>query len=152
MDDEARKPRGVPRRFRTHLNYGEAIRHLRQEGGMSRDALAAASDISPSYLYEVERGYKRPSTDVLAALAEALGRSPSEMLAHIEARSETLPEAQAEKPSTPPTAELYMMSQRHASPRESDALRYLLELLEHLNEDDIRLLLALARRLAGRNR
>lgn len=182
-----------PGRARTHLNYGEAIERLRRERGMTRDALAAESGVSPSYLYEVERGYKRPSTDVLASVAEALGRSPSEMLAYIEVMSEALPEtprepssvAQLDEPpgeSDQPPAESdqpQIAPFRVASPRmespgtrrerafsrfnvepaigvhqtpspETGSLRALLAVLERLSENDLRILLALARRLAGR--
>lgn len=199
MTDKSGKPdRNIgPGRARTHLNYGEAIERLRRERGMTRDALAAESGVSPSYLYEVERGYKRPSTDVLARLAEALGRSPSEMLAYIEVMSEALPAAMPEarpevmaetpsgepdqpldgsygEPDQPDVAAMRIESPRMESPRtrrgwafsrfnidpaidayktptrERGSLRSLLAVLEYLSEDDIRILLALARRLAGR--
>lgn len=122
-------------RARTNLYYGKAIERLRRERGMTRDDLAAESGVSPSYLYEVERGYKRPSTDVLASLAEALGRSPSEMLAYIEVMSEALPETPRMETPSP----------------ETGSLRALLAVLEYLSEDDLRILLALARRLAGKS-
>jgi transcriptional regulator with XRE-family HTH domain len=113
---------------------------------VTRDDLAAESGVSPSYLYEVERGYKRPSTDVLASLAEALGRSPSEMLAYIEVMSEALPETPRE-PSSMRTE-----SPRMESPSpETGSLRALLAVLEYMSEDDLRILLALARRLAGKS-
>ncbi len=169
---------------------------------MTREALAAESGVSPSYLYEVERGYKRPSTDVLARLAEALGRSPSEVLAYIEAMSEVLPAATPEarpgataetppglesapgledlarnmtlEPDLPGAAAMRIEPPRMEPPRtrrewassrfnidpaidayetptrQSGSLRSLLAVLEYLGEDDIRILLALARRLAGR--
>lgn len=165
---------------------------------MTRDALATESGVSPSYLYEVERGYKRPSTDVLASVAEALGRSPSEMLAYIEVMSEALPETPDETPDeTPIMAQIdeppgesdqspdepdqpQIAAYRVASPRmetpntrrerafrrfniepaigahqtpspETGSLRALLAVLEYLSESDLRILLALARRLAGKN-
>src|SRR5262245_62050250 len=66
------------------LDYRRAITQLREQRRMSREALAEAAGISASYLYEVERGLKRPSTDVLAKLAMALGMLPSQMLEYIE--------------------------------------------------------------------
>ncbi|MDQ7841397.1 MAG: helix-turn-helix transcriptional regulator [bacterium] len=179
-------------RARAYLNYGRAIRRLRRERGMTRDALATESGVSPSYLYEVERGYKRPSTDVLASVAEALGRSPSEMLAYIEVMSEALPETPDEtpimaqideppgesdqspdEPDQPQIAAYRVASPRMETPNtrrerafsrfniepaigahqapspETGSLRALLAVLEYLSEDDLRILLALARRLAG---
>lgn len=181
-----------PGRARAYLNYGRAIRRLRRERGMTRDALAAESGVSPSYLYEVERGYKRPSTDVLASLAEALGLPPSEMLAYIEVMSKALPETPGETPvmaqlikpldepgqsfeesdrsqiaayrfasqrmETPGTRRerasrrlnIESESNLHQTPSpETGSLRALLAVLEYLSEDDLRILLALARRLAG---
>src|SRR3990172_6665505 len=43
-----------------------------------------ASGVSYSYLSEVERGLKRPSTDVLARLATALNMLPSDLLRYVE--------------------------------------------------------------------
>lgn len=69
---------------RQRLDYAGAIERLRRRLGMTQEALADASGISPSYLSEVERGYKRPSTDVMVKIAEALGMSPSDLLAYVE--------------------------------------------------------------------
>lgn len=77
MSDESRSTR-------RRLDYAGVITRLRRERGMTREALAEASGVSASYLSEVERGYKRPSTDVLAALAHALGMAPSALLALVE--------------------------------------------------------------------
>lgn len=209
--ERASRATGTPRRARTHLNYGEAIERQRRERGMTREALAEASGVSASYLSEVERGFKRPSTDVLARVAEALGQSPSGMLAYVEVLSEALPaampagmpealpEATREAPSGEPIEEpdlSHVASMRIESPRmespgtrrewaasrfgaepaisphqappppgpamqptapqpqrpERGSLRALLTVLEYLSEDDLRILLALARRLTGRGR
>ncbi len=73
---------------KTRLDYAAAIERLRRERSMTRDALAEASGVSASYLSEVERGFKRPSTDVLAKVAVALGMAPSELLAVVEDSSD----------------------------------------------------------------
>jgi transcriptional regulator with XRE-family HTH domain len=67
------------------LDYGAALRRLRHERGVGLNDLAARAAVSPSYLSEVERGFKRPSTDVLARIAGAFGVAPSELLAYVEA-------------------------------------------------------------------
>ena len=59
------------------LDYGTAIERLRERKGLSREDLARGSGVSYSYLSEVERGLKRPSTDVLARLATALNMLPA---------------------------------------------------------------------------
>src|SRR3970040_1549762 len=66
------------------LDYGTAIERLRERKGLSREDLARASGVSYSYLSEVERGLKRPSTDVLARLAMALDMLPSDLLPYVE--------------------------------------------------------------------
>src|SRR3990170_5245372 len=69
------------------LDYGTAIERLRERKGVSREDLARGSGVSYSYLSEIERGLKRPSTDVLARLATALDMLPSELLRQIEEMS-----------------------------------------------------------------
>ena len=66
------------------LDYGTAIERLRERKGLSREELARGSGVSYSYLSEVERGLKRPSTDVLARLATALDMLPSDLLRYVE--------------------------------------------------------------------
>src|SRR3970040_893736 len=66
------------------LDYGTAIERLRERRGLSREDLARGSGVSYSYLSEVERGLKRPSTDVLARLAMALDMLPSDLLRYVE--------------------------------------------------------------------
>ena len=52
---------------------GPAIRRLRQERGMTLDALAAQAGISASHLSRLERSQTLPSFTVLAKIAEVLG-------------------------------------------------------------------------------
>jgi transcriptional regulator with XRE-family HTH domain len=64
---------------------GRAIRVLRAERGLERKELAARCGISYPYLSEIESGKKRPSSQALRAIAEALGVPPHELLATAEA-------------------------------------------------------------------
>ncbi len=66
------------------LEYGTALETLRGRRGLTREDLAGRSGVSSSYLSEVERGLKRPSTDVLVKLATALDMLPSDLLRSIE--------------------------------------------------------------------
>lgn len=50
----------------------KAIRKLREERGLTLDALAALAGTSRGYLWEVEQSRKTPSLEVLQALASAL--------------------------------------------------------------------------------
>ena len=52
---------------------GQRLRALRQEQRETLAETAARAGISPQYLSEVERGRKEPSSEMIAALAGALG-------------------------------------------------------------------------------
>lgn len=63
---------------------GETIRDLRINQGLSRDALAEIT--SRSYVREIEQGLTTIGIDMLVAIAERLGSSPSELMLIVEAR------------------------------------------------------------------
>jgi DNA-binding XRE family transcriptional regulator len=52
---------------------GRRLRVLRQEQQETLAKTAARAGISPQYLSEIERGRKEPSSEMIAALAGALG-------------------------------------------------------------------------------
>ncbi len=52
---------------------GQRLRALRQEQQETLAETAGRAGISPQYLSEVERGRKEPSSEMIAALAGALG-------------------------------------------------------------------------------
>ncbi|MFD0631006.1 helix-turn-helix domain-containing protein [Catenulispora yoronensis] len=52
---------------------GEKLRGLRREHEETLVETAARAGISPQYLSEVERGLKEPSSEMIAAVAGALG-------------------------------------------------------------------------------
>jgi transcriptional regulator with XRE-family HTH domain len=52
---------------------GQRLRTLRQEQGEKLTQTAGRAGISPQYLSEVERGLKEPSSEMIAAVAGALG-------------------------------------------------------------------------------
>jgi transcriptional regulator with XRE-family HTH domain len=52
---------------------GQRLRTLRQEHGEKLTETAGRAGISPQYLSEVERGRKEPSSEMIAAMAGALG-------------------------------------------------------------------------------
>jgi transcriptional regulator with XRE-family HTH domain len=148
---------------RTQLEYAGAIERVRRERGMTREALAEASGVSPSYLSEVERGFKRPSTDVLAAIARALGMAPSELLAYVESSSPPLqtPPAAAMMPS-PTTRRSRLTGMSDLSffvprePRQESEpppdINALISAAKDLEPADLKVLLDLARRLASKRR
>ncbi|WP_460691055.1 helix-turn-helix domain-containing protein [Nesterenkonia suensis] len=52
---------------------GARLRRLRQHQGRTLHELAAEAGLSPQYLSEIERGRKEPSSEMIAAIAGALG-------------------------------------------------------------------------------
>ncbi|NLG66376.1 MAG: helix-turn-helix domain-containing protein [Actinobacteria bacterium] len=64
-------------------NYiGLTVRRLRQDREFTLQALADESGISKSYLGDIEKGRKNPTTDVLEAIAQALEVPPRRLLYH----------------------------------------------------------------------
>ncbi len=56
------------------------VRRLRLERGLTQEQLAADAGIARAYLGHIESRGKNISVDVLAALADALGTDPRELL------------------------------------------------------------------------
>ncbi|MBO0900172.1 helix-turn-helix transcriptional regulator [Cellulomonas sp. zg-ZUI222] len=64
----------VPRRPSAwRRTIGALLRAAREDRGLRLVDVAARARLSPQYLSEVERGLKEPSSEVLAALTDALG-------------------------------------------------------------------------------
>ena len=56
------------------VKFGERIKQLRTERGLTLDQLAQATDSSKSYIWELEnKNPPRPSAEKLSAIAAALG-------------------------------------------------------------------------------
>jgi DNA-binding XRE family transcriptional regulator len=58
---------------------GRRLRVLRQEQQETLSETAARAGISPQYLSEIERGRKEPSSEMIAALAGALGTTLTDL-------------------------------------------------------------------------
>ncbi len=69
--------------------FGATLRALREERGLSQEALAFDSGYHHTYIGLLERGRKSPSLGTLYRLAQALGIAPSELLR----RAEIIPTA-----------------------------------------------------------
>lgn len=82
--------------MRSRLEFGRAIETLRAAKTLSREEVASSARISYSYLSEIERGQKRPSTDVITRIARALGMKTGAFMQYVEELSAPLPE---EEPS-----------------------------------------------------
>ncbi|TDC04566.1 XRE family transcriptional regulator [Streptomyces sp. 8K308] len=68
-----------------HL-VGDVLRHERRAQDRTLKDVAEAARISMPYLSELERGRKEASSEVLAAVARALGLSLAELLARAHGR------------------------------------------------------------------
>ena len=66
----------VPRR--AHEAFGERLRRLRREAGLTQRQLAG-SDLHPSYVSLLEAGHRTPTADALAVLAARLGVSTRDL-------------------------------------------------------------------------
>jgi transcriptional regulator with XRE-family HTH domain len=56
----------------SQAHLGRAIRRLREQRGLSIEALAAAADMHPTYLSGIERGHRNPTWTKLSGLAKGL--------------------------------------------------------------------------------
>jgi transcriptional regulator with XRE-family HTH domain len=60
--------------------FATNLRRLRHEKGLSQDDLAYESEVSRSYLSQLEKGAFYASLKIIGRLAEALGVEPAELL------------------------------------------------------------------------
>lgn len=61
------------------------LRRLRDERGLSQEALALRADMDPAEVRRIEACKRDPGVRVLARLAEALDQRPADLLAGIPA-------------------------------------------------------------------
>ena len=85
-----REPQPEPRPQERHTQeplwrevLGRRLRVLRQEQQETLSETATRAGISPQYLSEIERGRKEPSSEMIAALAGALGTTLIDLTEHV---------------------------------------------------------------------
>jgi transcriptional regulator with XRE-family HTH domain len=64
--------------------FGDALRELREERGLSQEAAALTCGIDRSYFGKIERGEKNPTLDTIWKIADAFDTQPSALLARAE--------------------------------------------------------------------
>ncbi len=74
MADQRRPGADIGRRV-----FGDRIRALRQDRGLSQERLAEMAGVHRTYLSSLERGERNVSLDNIYAIAAALGVSPAEL-------------------------------------------------------------------------
>jgi hypothetical protein len=60
--------------------FGMKVRQARLEAGMTLTDLARVTEMSPSYLTEIEKGRKYPRADKIVKMAEALGKGYDDLV------------------------------------------------------------------------
>jgi DNA-binding XRE family transcriptional regulator len=83
-------------------SVGRELREERLASGKRLVDVAEEAGVSPQYLSEVERGLKDPSSELLAAMAGALGLSVAEIATRVASTTPSAPTAPA-APATPAT-------------------------------------------------
>jgi len=78
----------MPRDVGLERLFGQILRELRTELGLSQEELGFESDYHRTYISQLERGQKNPSLKAIFRLARVLGIRPSEMVRRIESRME----------------------------------------------------------------
>ncbi len=68
--------------------FGQVLRELRTERGLSQEELGFESNYHRTYISQLERGQKNPSLKAIFRLAKALGVKPSGMIRRIESRGD----------------------------------------------------------------
>jgi len=134
---------------------GRTIKVARADLGIERAELAERAGISYSYLAAIENGQKQPSSQVLLALAEALGLRSHELLESTEIRRERNLSASDEYPTwlsgKPGAARMAAPAQmvERPTPPSQDFVKEMARLARELSAEDRAVLLALARRLVA---
>lgn len=73
--------------------FGARVREVRLDQGLTQERLAEAAGMHPTFISNVERGYRVPSIATLVRLAEGLHVRPCVLL-----------EPESEGPPPPPTS------------------------------------------------
>lgn len=60
--------------------FGERLRQLRTDAGLTQEQLGARSDLQPESVSRIERGLTQASLTVLVALADGLGCTVGELV------------------------------------------------------------------------
>jgi transcriptional regulator with XRE-family HTH domain len=68
-----------------HAAFGNALRELRAERGVSQEAVALEAGLNRGYYSGIERGVRNVALTNIVKIADALGVSASEVFARAEA-------------------------------------------------------------------
>jgi transcriptional regulator with XRE-family HTH domain len=81
----AKKTSTNPKTLRHRLTFGQVLRELREEKGLSQEALADASELHRTWIGMLERGMKLPTLVTLTKLSKGLELPAHKIVAKFEA-------------------------------------------------------------------
>jgi transcriptional regulator with XRE-family HTH domain len=75
----------MSQRHRALDHFGQNIRKLRTEKGLSQEALADKADLDSTYISGIERGVRNPSLLSIVRIAKALGTDSGNLFQGVKA-------------------------------------------------------------------
>jgi transcriptional regulator with XRE-family HTH domain len=72
-----------------HAAFGDAIRTLRKQRGLSQESLALKCGLDRTYVSGIERGVRNPSLTNIFKLAAALEIGPAELFARTQGQPDS---------------------------------------------------------------
>jgi len=64
--------------------FGQVLKKIREENGITQEALALQSELDRTYISLLERGLRMPTIATLFKMAPALKKTPSEIILIVE--------------------------------------------------------------------
>lgn len=117
------------------LVFGQRLRHLRRQSGMTLEALGKAVGRPPSYLSQLENGHREPRLSTVNQLAAALGASPADLLvAAAPSRRAELEVALAHIQEDPLYRELQLPYLRPSVRTDDTALEHIVALFDRVRQ------------------
>lgn len=65
--------------------FGQVLRELRDQAGMTQEAVAFDAGLDRTYISMLERGLRQPSLETVLVLARALGTPAGEIVGRVDA-------------------------------------------------------------------
>jgi transcriptional regulator with XRE-family HTH domain len=74
----------MPPRAEPQAALGQAVKKLREEQGLTQEAVAHVADVHPTWVSRLEGGTLNPSWGMVARIADALGVTMSDLAKAVE--------------------------------------------------------------------
>jgi transcriptional regulator with XRE-family HTH domain/predicted transcriptional regulator len=117
------------------LVFGQRLRHLRRQAGLTLEALGQSVGRPPSYLSQLENGHREPRLSTVNDLAGALGCSPADLLSQAAPnRRAELEVALAHIQEDGPYRQLQLPYLRPSARLDDTALEHIVALYERVRE------------------